>query len=214
LGFALITLVFFYTTAVNIIERPDGIRIASFFIGSIIFVSMLSRTVRSTELRTERVELDAVAQRYIDEISVGNIRIIANDLDEGDIHEYFLKEQQVREDNHIPAQDPIIFLEVEISDASQFEDVLKIEGLNVEGYKILRTYSPAVPNAIASFLLHVRNQTGQIPHIYFNWGEENPFKFLARFIFFGEGDIPVVTREVLRTAEHNPEARPRIHVGG
>jgi hypothetical protein len=214
LGFALITLVFFYTTALNIIERPDGIRIASFFIGIIIFVSMLSRAVRSTELRTERVELDPVAQRYIDEISAGNIRIIANDLDEGDRQEYFLKEQQVREDNHIPAHDPIVFLEVEISDASQFEEAIKVEGLNVEGYKILRTYSPAVPNAIASFLLHIRNQTGSIPHIYFNWGEENPFKFLARFIFFGEGDIPVVTREVLRTAERNPEARPRIHVGG
>jgi hypothetical protein len=196
------------------IERPDGIRIAAFFIGIIILVSMISRTLRSTELRTERVELDAVAQRYIDEISSGNIRIIANDLDEGDQQEYFLKEQQIREDNHIPREDSIIFLEVEISDASQFEDIVKVEGLEVSGYKILRTYSPAVPNAIASFLLHIRNQTGQIPHIYFNWGEENPFKFLGRFIFFGEGDIPVVTREVLRTAERDPERRPRIHVGG
>jgi hypothetical protein len=214
LGFALITMVFFYTTVTNIIERPDGIRIAAFFIGSIIFISMISRVWRSTELRTERVELDAVAQRYIDEIATGNIRIIANDLDAGDIEEYFLKEQEVREDNHIPATDAILFLEIEISDASQFEEVLRVEGLSVEGYRILRAYSPAVPNAIASTLLHLRDQTQKLPHVYFSWGEENPFKFLLRFIIFGEGDIPLLTREILRKAEKNAVNRPRIHVGG
>ena len=214
LGFALITMVFFYTTVTNIIERPDGIRIAAFFIGSIMFISMVSRVWRSTELRTERVELDAVAQRYVDEIAAGNIRIIANDLDAGDIEEYFLKEQEVREDNHIPATDAILFLEIEVSDASQFEEVLKVEGLAVEGYRILRAYSPAVPNAIASTLLHLRDQTQKLPHVYFSWGEENPFKFLLRFIIFGEGDIPLLTREILRKAEKNAVNRPRIHVGG
>lgn len=214
LGFVLITLVFFYTTVTNIIERPDGIRIAAFFIGSILFVSMISRVWRSTELRTERVELDAVAQRYVDEIATGTIRIIANDLDAGDLEEYFLKEQQVREDNHIPATDAVLFLEIEISDASQFEEVLKVEGLAVEGYRILRAYSPAVPNAIASTLLHLRDQTQKLPHIYFSWGEENPLKFLMRFIVFGEGDIPILTREILRKAEKNASNRPRIHVGG
>jgi hypothetical protein len=213
-GFVLITMVFFYTTVTNIIERPDGIRIAGFFIGSIMFVSMVSRVWRSTELRMERVELDAVAQRYIDEISTGTVRIIANELDAGDVEEYFLKEQEVREDNHIPASDAILFLEIEISDASQFAEVLKIEGLEVEGYRILRTYSPAVPNAIASTLLHLRDQTQKLPHVYFSWGEENPFKFLLRFIIFGEGDIPLLTREILRKAEKNAVNRPRIHVGG
>jgi hypothetical protein len=35
LTFGTITLVFLYTTITNIIERPDGIRIAGFFIGTI-----------------------------------------------------------------------------------------------------------------------------------------------------------------------------------
>jgi hypothetical protein len=213
-GFVLITMVFFYTTVTNIIERPDGIRIAAFFIGSIMVVSMVSRVWRSTELRTEQVLFDEVAQRYVDEISTGTVRIIANALDAGDAEEYFLKEQQVREDNHIPATDAILFLEIEISDASQFAEVLKVEGLEVEGYRILRTHSPAIPNAIASTLLHLRDQTQKLPHVYFSWGEENPFKFLLRFILFGEGDIPLLTREILRKAEKDAMNRPRIHVGG
>ncbi|MFN2479864.1 MAG: amino acid permease, partial [Pyrinomonadaceae bacterium] len=57
-GFMLIALIFIYTTVVNVIERPEGIKIASFFIGAIIVVSLLSRVWRTTELRVERVELD------------------------------------------------------------------------------------------------------------------------------------------------------------
>ncbi len=44
--------------------------------------------------------------------------------------------------------------------------------------------------------------------------EGNPIQYLLRFILFGEGDIAVVTREVLRKADRNPERHPAIHVGG
>ncbi len=42
-AFGLITLVFVYTTAVNVIERPDGVKIASFFIGAISVTSEIPR---------------------------------------------------------------------------------------------------------------------------------------------------------------------------
>lgn len=120
----------------------------------------------------------------------------------------------MREDNHIPPTDPILFLEVQVSDASDFGGTLRVCGVEVDGYRILRTKSAAVPNAIAAILLDLRDQTGQLPHIYFGWAEGNPIQYLLRFILFGEGDIPVVTREVLRLAEKNPDRRPTIHVGG
>ena len=43
LAFALVTLIFAYTLVANIIERPDGIKIASFFIAAIVVVSLVSR---------------------------------------------------------------------------------------------------------------------------------------------------------------------------
>lgn len=212
--FSVITIVFLYTTIVNIIERPEGIRIAGFFIGTIILTSLVSRVWRSTELRVEQIELDEAARRFIYEESQHTIRLIANRLTVGDEQEYFLKEKKVREDNHVPATDPILFLEVQVSNASDFGGTLYISGVQVSGYRILRMKSAAVPNAIAALLLNLRDQTGRLPHIYFGWSEGNPIQYLLRFILFGEGDIPVVTHEVLRVAEKNPDRRPTIHVGG
>jgi hypothetical protein len=212
--FGIITFLFLYTTVVNIIERPEGIRIAGFFIGAIIFTSLVSRVWRSTELRAERIEVDELAGQFLAEESQGAIRLIANRLNVGDVQEYFLKEKEVREDNHIPPNDPILFLEIMVSDASEFADVIKVKGVQVGDYRILRAESAAVPNAIAALLLYIRDHTGKIPHAYFGWVEGNPIQYLLRFILFGEGDIAVVTREVLRRAEKNPQMRPGIHVGG
>jgi hypothetical protein len=213
-AFALIALVFAYTTIVNIIERTDGLKIASFFIGAIVFTSFISRLLRSTELRVERVELDAKAQEFLKEMSKGEIRIVPNRRDRGNLREYIFKEKEQREDNHIPLDDPIIFFEVRPGDASEFSGVLKVRGVSLSEHKILRTTSPAVPNAIAAFLLHVRDQTGKIPHAYFGWSEGNPLEYVLKYIFFGEGDTAPVTREVLRRAEPDPHRRPSIHIGG
>ena len=198
----------------NIIAPPEGIKIAAFFIGSIILTSLISRAWRSTEVRIKRVDLDATTQRFIADASRGEIRVIANQLDAGDAREYFLKEQEVREDTHLPPGEPVLFFEVTVGDASEFEDILKVRGVEVDGYRVLRAESAAVPNAIAAFLLYLRDQNGKIPHVYFGWTEGNPIRYLLRFILFGEGDIAPLTREVLRQAEPDPERRPVVHVGG
>ncbi|MEP7147646.1 MAG: amino acid transporter [Acidobacteriota bacterium] len=214
-AFAAIAVVFAYTTVTNIVERPDGIKIASFFIFAIIAASFISRVMRSTEIRIDKIELDETAQRFIDELRAeGEIRIVTNRRETGDTAEYRFKEHEKRIDNHIPSTDPIVFYEIETGDASEFKGRLKICGTDIEGYKILRTQAPAVPNAIAAFLIYLRDKTGKIPHVYFGWSEGNPLMYLARYILLGEGDTAPVTREILRQAEPDPEMRPNVHVGG
>lgn len=213
-AYLLIALIFVYTTGVNLYSQPEGIKIASIFIGSIILVSFMSRALRSTELRVDGVELNDTARQFIEEAKKGTIRIIANRQDRGDVDEYRLKEKEERWNNHIPSEDPVLFFEVRPGDASDFSGVLKIRGIRMGNYKILRTKSPSVPNAIAAFLLHVRNETGQIPHVYFGWTEGNPLVYVMKFIFFGEGDTAPVTHEILRQAEPDRSRRPAVHVGG
>ena len=214
LPYLVIALVFVYTTIQNIHERPEGIKIASFFILTIILASLFSRVWRSTELRVERIELDDKARQFIKDAAKGTIRIIANRKDKGDADEYANKEEEKRTSNHIPGGEPILFFEVTPGDASEFAGTLSIRGENVDGYRILRTESPAVPNAIAAFLLYLRDEMGKLPHVYFGWSEGNPISYLLKYIAFGEGDTAPVTHEVLRKAEKDSNRRPIVHVGG
>ena len=212
--FLIISLVFVYTTVQNIHERPEGIKIASFFILSIVISSLISRVWRTTELRVDRVELDDLARDFIRDAAKGTVRIITNRCDRGDSAEYEVKEREKRVDNHIPPGEPILFFEVTPGDASEFSGILRVHGEKVDGYRVLRAVSPAVPNAIAAFLLFLRNETGKLPHVYFGWSEGNPLSYLLKYIAFGEGDTAPVTHEVLRQAEKDPERRPIVHVGG
>lgn len=214
LAYLLISLVFIYTTIINIVEQPQGLQIASLFILGIIVSSFISRALRTTEIRVDTIEFDQKAQEFINEASEGEIRIVTNRREVGNVGEYRFKEHEKRIDNHIPATDPVLFFEIDLGDASEFSGGLKIRGVDIDGYKILRTESPAVPNAIAALLLHLRDTTGRIPHVYFGWSEGNPIVYLARYILFGEGDTAPVTREILRQAEDDPERRPSVHVGG
>jgi hypothetical protein len=213
-AFLFIALVFAYTTITNMVERPDGLKIASFFIFGIVVASFVSRALRTTEIRIQKIELDENARSFIEEVAGGEIRIVTNRRETGDMAEYRFKEHEKRVDNHIPSTDPILFYEISIGDASEFGGNLRICGADVAGYKILRATAPAVPNAIAALLLHLRDTTGKIPHVYFGWSEGNPVQYLIRYILFGEGDTAPVTREILRQAEPDPEMRPSVHVGG
>jgi len=213
--FGIITVVFVYAMVSNVYQRPDGITIALFFIGAIIAISLVSRVQRSTELRQERIDLDETARSFIEEAAdTGDIHLVAHRRRNGTKEEYARKEREQREDNHIPSGVPILFLEVQVEDASEFTDVLEVKGVEVGGHKVLRSVSSVVPNAIAAFLLHLRDTTGKTPHCYFGWTEGNPIVYLIRFLLFGEGDTAPVTHEVLREAEPDPEKRPAIHVGG
>jgi hypothetical protein len=212
---ALIALVFAYTTIVNVVERPDGIKIAGFFIALIILVSLLSRLARTTELRVERVEIDDAAQRFLDEASSqGTLRIITNAPEESDAEEYRREIAENRAAHNLSGSDPILFLEVKVCDASEFANVMKVEGRDVGGYRVLHAEGAAVPNSIAAFLLYLRDRTGKIPHAYFHWGSKNPIAYLFDYVAFGRGDTAPVTREVLRQAEPDEQKRPSIHVGG
>jgi hypothetical protein len=116
--------------------------------------------------------------------------------------------------NPIPDDAPALFLEVEVSDPSDFSTELHVHGVNIDGYRILRVASPVVPNTLAAILLHLDDTPDICPQCYFAWSEGNPLRHMVKCLLLGQGDTAPITREVLRQAEPDSALRPRIHVGG
>jgi hypothetical protein len=213
--FGVLTLVLLYALAANIIEKPDGIAIAAAFIAGIVAISLVSRVSRTTELRADRIEFDEAARRFITDSLAhdGALHLVANQRQAGDRAEYAEKEASQRGMNPVPGAADTLFLEIDVVDPSDFSEVLRVRGVEVDGYRILRAESPAIPNAIAAILLALRDATGVRPHCYFEWAEGNPIGHLLRYLILGRGDTPPVVREILRQLDSDPARRPGIHVG-
>jgi len=213
IGFAIIALVFVYTTFQNIRERPDGIRIAALFIIGILVISVVSRVQRALQLRATSVVLDAAALEFLTaDAASGHIRIIANEPDDGSKSEYKNKNSDERRFSHIPQKSKIIFLEVHPSDSSDFEEDLVVRGIDKYGYRVLEVKSGTIPNTIAAVLLQIRDETSIVPTIYFEWSSGNPISNMFKFLVTGVGDIAPVTREILRESEKDSKRRPAVHV--
>lgn len=215
IGFGVLTAIMTFALVDNIIEKPDGIVISAFFIGGIIVVSLISRVTRTTELRASAVQFDARARAYIDGslATSGRLTIIAKRRRSEIADEYREKRRRQFDHHDLPSTADVLFLIVEIVDPSEFGDDLVVRGVEVEGFRILRAQSPAVPNAIAAVLLALRDGTGANPSIYFDWSEGNPLRHLLEYIVLGRGDTAPVVREILREVEPDPARRPRVHVG-
>jgi hypothetical protein len=215
-GFMLVSAVFLYTTLLNIYERPEGLKIACFFIVAIITTSLVSRAMRSTELRITQVDFSPEAVRLLAEDQDQVIRLVAcnprnkstkrtpEDLDEIDSF--------IRMRYGLTADECVYFLEVHRSDASDFEHKLRVEGRTIGRHRMLFTTSPVVANSIAAILIKLEAETGQTPHAYFKWKDGNPVANMFGYIFLGEGDTAPLTHEVIRRAVPDASHRPIVHV--
>jgi hypothetical protein len=214
IGFLVISLILLYTTVVNVIERPDGVRIAGLFIVGILTISIVSRIQRSFQVRATSVTLDAAALGFVAEDSdeYDAIRIVSHEPDADTEAEYRDKSRDERKFGHIPQGSAIIFLEVYPSDSSDFEEDLDVHGVIKHGYRVLQVTSGNVPNTIAAVLIEIRDQTGTVPEVYFQWSEGNPISNMFKFLITGVGEVAAVAREVLRETERDPGRRPSVHV--
>ena len=210
LGF--VSLIFIYTTLVNIYERPEGLKISCIFIVTMIFMSLVSRAFRSTELRITGIELDQEAQAMLAESPNKTIRLIA-----WSPHKSYSKDREqakteLRKLHGLSSEDYIYFMEVERGDTSDFTERLCVQGLREGSNRVLHARSAAVANSIAALLMYLKQHTGCNPHVYFHWTDVSPIVNVMRFIFLGEGDTAPLTHEVLRRAIKDPAERPVVHV--
>ncbi len=211
-GYGLIMLVFFYTTADIMLTKPDGLKIASFFVIAILISSFLSRVYRSTELRFIGFEFADENSRFLWE-SMKHLEFPVVVPHRPGHRKLAEKEEIIRREHRLTPDVPIVFLEAELGDPSEFYQRPIMQVIQEEGRFIIRvTRCASIPHVIASVLLEL-SKVGKPPELHFGWSDESPLTANLNFVLFGEGNIPWLVRELIRKAEPNPERQPRIVIG-
>ncbi len=120
-AFVLITLVFVYTTVANVIERPDGVKIASWFIVTIILTSLVSRVDALDRARIQGVKTDETAEAFIREAAsrrrCGSSPIAPTPASRRNTNASCATPS---DSHHLSPGERVLFLEVQPGDVSEF----------------------------------------------------------------------------------------------
>jgi hypothetical protein len=213
LPFLVIAIVFVYTTIAIVWEKPVGMVISLCFIGTILVTSFVSRILRSRELRFAGFKLKDHSSKFLwDTIRHLELTILVphrpgrRSLSD--------KEMAIRKEHRLPKELMIVFVEVELSDASEFVNEPIIQIRQEEDRFILKiTGAASIAHTLAAVSLEMA-KVGSPPEIHFGWTEETPVSGTLGFLLFGEGNVPWMVRELLRNAEPDESKRPRIIIAG
>ena len=144
----LVTLVFAYTTFANILERPDGLAVATCFILFILIVSGVSRYIRSTELRVAGLTFaDAESEELWKSMIGKKVNLVP--IRSLDPRFRAIRIRKIRE--HYKLHGPLAFLRVSLLDnRSEFLSPLTIQVRQENGeYLVEASQAVAIANAIA-----------------------------------------------------------------
>ncbi len=203
-----IALVFGYTLVDNVIERPDGLIIASIFITAIIVSSAISRYRRATELRVGEISFfDATSGEHWHALVGKRVHLApVHGLGES---LRTAKAREIRE--YYRVDGPLAFIHVRLLDnRSEFLAPLCIRVIQVDedNYAIDVGQAIAVANTIAyiSELIDPRS-------IFMGLSRGNRVRQTLRYLFLGTGDTGLMVYHILnRYWEETPEddVRPNI----
>jgi hypothetical protein len=207
LYFWLISGVFAFTLGDNVVERPDGVIIAGFFVAAIVLLSAVSRFWRSMELRVSELALaDAESVRLwptiigkkVNLVPVRTFNLVACQRKAEEIRQYY------------SVNGPLAFIHVSLVDnRSEFLARLRVR-VRQEGEDYLIEVFGAV--AIANTIAYVSELIDPIS-LFLGLARQNLMTQALRYLFWGEGEVGLMVYTILlRYWDWTPEddVRPLI----
>jgi hypothetical protein len=202
-----VSAIFTFTLIDNVIERPDGVIISSFFIVAIIGFSALSRAWRSIELRVSRIQFADDASREFWHLIKGK-KVHLVPLRTGSHSHRKKKAQQIR--SYYRISGPIAFIHVTLLDnRSEFISPLELK-IKPEGENYVIEARGAI--AIANTIAYISELIDPIS-IFLGLTRRNLVTQSLRFLLLGEGETGLMVYAVLLSYwEWTPEddVRPLI----
>jgi hypothetical protein len=205
--FGVATAVFAFALIDNIIERPDGVIIASIFIGLVLLVSAISRYLRSTELRASHVTFaDAETANLWPAITGKQVNLAA--LRNNTPQARARKAAELRQ--YYNPTGPLAFIHVRLLDnRSEFIAPLQARVMR-EGEDFVIEVTGAI--AIANTIAYISELIDPIS-IFLGLTRENLMTQSLRFVLLGEGETALLVYTILlKYWESTPEddVRPLI----
>lgn len=193
-------------------QSRSGLYIPVTLVLVILITGFLSRWLRSTELRFQGFDfVDDASRARWDEICRLEFQVLVpHRPDHLPLAE---KDREIRAQHRMGPDVPIIFVEAELGDPSDFlmRPVMQVE--KRDGFEVIRlSRCASIAHVLAAIGLAF-SQVGRPPEIHFGWSEEPPMAANLGFLLFGEGNIPWMVHALIRKAEHDPVRQPRVIVG-
>jgi hypothetical protein len=210
---AIVACLLFTALAIVILaQHADAAAIALTIVGVLIVTAFVSRWLRSMELRFRGFAFaDPGSKTRWEAICRMQFQVLVphqpGHLSLAD------KELQIRKRHRLGPDVPIVFVEAEVSDPSEFynQPILRVQ--QQDGHDVVRVTSCAsVAHALAAVALECRH-VGEPPEVHFAWSSEGPLAATLHFLIFGEGNIPLLVHSLVERAESDPARRPRVVVG-
>ena len=187
----LVSAVFLYTLVDNVIERPDGIIIASIFITAVMAFSAASRYRRATELRVADLSIDddrsTELWKSIIDKKVNLVPIRSTDRESRK-----RKAAEVR--RYYSVEGPLAFIHVKLLDnRSEFLANLRMR-VSTEDDDYLIEISQAI--AIANTIAYISELMDPIS-IFLGLSRQNLMTQSLRYLFWGEGETGLMVYTIL-----------------
>ncbi len=191
--FTIILAIFGYVLVVNTGERPDGVKIASLFIASIIFASVWSRWRRASELRVGEVKYDSDVSKARWEALCTTPGLVLVPLRNMTV-EARRRSEAKRMQHAQSATLHYAFLHVELTDdPSAFATPIQVRVTEADGDTIVEvTGAVAIANAIAYVALKV-NADQVIIGLLDNG---TPAQNALLYLLFGTGEVGYAVRSI------------------
>ena len=197
--FWIVTLIFTYTLVLNIVERPDGVIIASCFIFLLLALSGVSRYKRATEMRVSKFEfVDPASEQLWESIRHKKVNLVPHHRD--DLQ--YRKELKEKIQHYYKLEESMAFLLVKLTDnRSEFYSSLRVTVVR-EGsdYVIEARGATAIANTVA----FLANELVPIS-VVLGLTRRNVMKQSLAFVLWGEGETGLLVYSVLvKFWEANP----------
>jgi hypothetical protein len=211
--FALACGFFLAMTALTVFRHSSGVVIASTFVVTIVVTSIISRWLRSTELRFEgfsfcdeatRTRWEAICRREF-QILIPHRPGLVSLLEKSvEIHREFRLNPGI----------PVLFVQASLGDPSEFYQQPLLEIDEEQGLEVVRVSKcVSISHVLAALCLALCRPGGRPPEVIFGWSNERPLAANLNFLLLGEGNIPWMVKELVRHAVPDVRNQPRILIG-